>query len=459
MQENKRLRVVTLVIICGASFMVPFLTYALNLATPDIGETFKASASSLSWVAASFLISSAVFSLPFGRLADITGLKKLFNLGLLLSAIMSFICAVAWTVEWLIFFRVIQGIVAAMVFSTAAAILTSVYPPQERGKVLGINSATVYLGLSLGSSIGGFLTYIWGWASIFIVIGILHTILYIMSVTLMKGEWAGTPGKKYDWRGAILYIAGLTAFMCGLSSLNEHWIFVLVTLAGLALLVILIKYDTSSDHPLLPVQMIRQNKAYSYASCATLINYSANFATVFLLSLYLQSVLKFDARIAGVLLLSQPIIMAILSPFTGRLSDRVDPRKVSSLGMFISMLSLFFFSLFGLETPTYLVLMNLLFGGIGFALFASPNSNAVMSSVDKSLYGLASSTLASVRMIGQSTSMALASLFLRYYVGSVQLSLAPVDRLLAAIKIAFAVFGALSILGVIAASRKTTKPV
>jgi len=434
------------------------MIYSLNLAIPNMGETYQASASLLNWVVNAFLLASAAFLLPFGRLADIVGRKKLFMLGLAISAVTCFICAVSWSIEWLIVFRIVQGVGAALGFSTAVAILTSVYPPEERGKVLGYNSAVVYFGLSLGPAVGGFLTFHWGWPSIFIFCGIIYLILFVLAVSLIKGEWKGPPGYKYDVPGAVIYVVGLIAFLYGLSSLQEFWVSWLVLLGGLLLILVFIRRVFRIENPLLPLRLLTRNRVFAFSSLATFANYSATFAIMFLMSLYLQSLLHHDTRIAGFVLLAQPVIMVIVSPFSGRLSDRVNPRIVSFIGMAITTMSLFLFAFIGLDTPMYLIVSNLAVCGVGFGLFASPNSNAVMGSVEKSSYGLASAALGSMRMIGQSLSMAVAALILSGFVGYVQLSLASPTLLLAGIRTTFAVFGVISFLGLLAIWRsRTTK--
>ena len=454
MQDSENFRKYTLFITCSASFVTPFIGNAIYLAIPDIGIAYQASTLLLSWVLVSYLLASAVFLLPFGRLADIIGYKKLFILGHLLSFISSFLGAYAWSIQWLIIFRVIHGISAALVFSTAMAILTSVFPPEARGKALGINAATVYLGLSFSPVVGGFLTYKWGWASIFILSGILWLTIFLLTLTKLKGEWVGSPDDSFDWKGSTLYIIGLSAFLYGLSSLHWHWTSWLSILAGLLFLVIFIRHELRIDSPLLPLQLLKENRTFTYFNLAALINYAATFAIILLLSLYLQSLLHLDSKTTGLILLSQPIIMTAVSPFAGYLSDRMDAKKISSWGMIICMMSLFFFSFINLNTPAYLIVANLILSGIGFGLFASPNNNVIMSSVEKRFYGMASSTLASMRLIGMSISMALATLILDNYVGNVQLSAASPDQLLTGIRTAFAIFTLVCLSGVIATWQK-----
>jgi len=449
MNYDKKLRRYTLAITCGYSVVVHILFNAINLAIPNIGETYQAATSMLSWVVNSFVLVTAVFLLPFGRLADIIGRKKLFVSGLLILAISSFLCSLAWSIEWLILFRIIQGVGAALGFSTSIAILTSAFPADERGRVLGIYSAFLYLGLALGPTVGGFLIYNWGWTSVFVLCGVMKLILFVMAATQLKGERAGTPERVFDWKGSLVYIVGLGAFLYGISSLNDHAANTVVALGGLLLLVLFTRIESRVEHPMLPFSMLRHNRVFAFSSLITLINYAATFATMFLMSILLQSVLRLDSRIAGLVLLTQPIVMAVVSPFSGRLSDSIDPKKVSLLGLLICMLSLFLFAFVGLDTPMFLIVANLIIGGIGHGMFAPPNTNAVMGSVDKSQYGLASATLGSVRTIGQSISMALAALILGIYVGSVQLAFAPPDLLINAIRTAFVAFAVICFFGVL----------
>ena len=443
-----------MIITCGASFIAPFFSNALNLAVPQISMTYEASTSTVSWVLNVFLLLSAAFLLPFGRLADIIGRKKLFLPGILLFAVSSFLCAFAWSIEWLIVFRCIQGIGSALVFSTAIAILTSVFPPEERGKALGINSAITYLGLTVGPAAGGFMTQNWGWTSIFVLAGILSIIIFLLALIALRGEWIGSPGEPFDWQGSFLYVFGLAAFLYGLSSLLEHWAFWLIILGGLLLLVLFTRRELRTEHPILPLRLLRQNRMFAYSNLIALLSYVSNFAPIFLMSIYLQSVLLIDSQTAGFILLTQPVLMVILSPVAGRLSDRINPNMVSLSGLIVCALSLFFFVFIGMNTPLYFTIANLILLGAGFGLFATPNSNAIMGSIEKRFYGMASSSLASMRLSGQSISMALATLVLGRYLGAVQLSLAPPDQLSTGIRAAFAVFTVICVFGIVFAVKR-----
>lgn len=437
---NESLKKYTLFVVCGASFLTPFMGNAINIAIPSIGEEFNSNALLLSWVATSYLLASATFLVPFGRLADIVGRKKIFLLGITSFALFSFLCGLAWSIHSLIFFRILQGIGSAMIFGTGVAILTSVFPPQERGKVIGINVATVYTGLSLGPVLGGVMNHNLGWSSIFYLTALISLVVLLFSLTKLKGEWAGAKGEPFDLLGSILYSVGLVALMYGISAIEAVVWAKYVLAFGLVVLIAFVLYEMKVSYPVLNIHFFSKNITFAFSNLAAFINYSATFALGFLLSLYLQVVLGYNSQIAGLILLSQPVLMALLSPFAGSLSDRVDPRIVSSTGMAICSLGLFIFCFLTKTTPIWLLVLNLGLLGIGFALFGSPNTNSVMGSVEKRYYGIASSTLGTMRLTGQAISMAVATLLLTIYVGEVDFSSANPDSLLRGTKTAFVVF-------------------
>ncbi|NLC77097.1 MAG: MFS transporter [Clostridia bacterium] len=450
MSNDVSLKKYALISATMAAFLTPFMGSSINLAIPAIGEEFQTSATLLGWVVSSYLLASAAFLVPMGRLADIIGRKKVFITGVFLFAVFSLLSGLAGNIRLFIFYRVLQGIGSAMIFGTNMAILTSVYPPLERGKVLGINSASVYLGLSLGPVLGGFLNHRFGWHAIFYFCSLLAIAALVVILLKLKGEWVGAKGQRYDGVGALLYFVSLVAFMYGLSSLTSvSWAPYLLAF-GLAVLGIFIYYETRVANPLLDLKLFINNVALTFSNLAAFINYSATFAATFLLSLYLQSVRGYDSQVAGLILLAQPLVMALLSPLAGSLSDRVEPRKVASLGMAVTTVTLVVFCFLGPGTPIPVVMANLLFMGAGFALFSSPNTNAVMSSVRREVYGLASSTLGTMRLVGQSVSMAIVTLMLSYFVGNVELEFASTASLIECTRVSFMVFSALCFAGVFA---------
>jgi len=329
------------------------------------------------------------------------------------------------------------------------AILTSVFPPQERGRVLGINVATVYTGLSLGPVLGGAMNQHLGWASIFFLNALIG-LAALLAAARIKGEWADARGERFDVTGSALYMVGLVAFLYSFSSIATSVTAKYTLIIGLGLLVLFVRHEIKSKQPIININLFSHNITFAMSNLAALINYSATFAVTFLLSLMLQVVMGFSSSAAGMILLAQPVMMALLSPFAGALSDRVQPRIVSSLGMGLSALGLFLLSFVVKETPVWLIVGNLMILGTGFALFSSPNMNAIMGSVEKRYYGVASSTTGTMRLIGQAISIAMATLIIDMYVGSAQLTPAVADLLQKSVNVAFIVFAVTCVGGVFA---------
>ncbi|SHI02910.1 drug resistance transporter, EmrB/QacA subfamily [Sporobacter termitidis DSM 10068] len=441
---------ITLVIVMITSFITPFMSNAINLAIPSIGKEFGGGQSLLNWVVSGFLLSSAAFLLPFGRFADQFGRKRIFLIGMILLAVSSLACALAWSLVSLVCFRVVQGFASAMIFGNSMAILTSVVPPQSRGRALGFNSAATYIGLSCGPVLGGLICSVSSWRGVFYFNLLLALIVIVITVWKLKGEWTGAAAKFDSW-GIVLCILSQALLLFGLTNLADGLLYQISFAAGVFLLVVFFLYEKRHADPLIPIGSIVRNRPFAFSNLATLINYSATFALSYALSLYLQTALNIDSAASGLILLIQPVMMAVLSPVTGALSDRMRPAVLASVGMGILALGLFFFIFLTTETPIALVILNLAFIGLGFALFASPNTNAVMSAVDRTLYGVASSVMGNMRLLGQSISMAIVSLITSVLIGNVPIG-APgyVDRLMPSLRTAFIIFAVLCVLGVFA---------
>ena len=282
---------------------------SINIAIPAISRDFAMSAVAMSWVATAYLLSTAVFLLPFGRLADIHGRKKMFTLGIGIYTLASLLLAFSPSTAVLIALRALQGFGSAMIFGTGMAIVISVYPASERGRILGINVAAVYLGLSLGPFLGGFLTQQFGWRSIFLAnvpVGLL--VIYFVA-TRLKGEWADARGERFDLAGSVIYGLALVSLMYGLSLLPA-WCGMGLILAGIIGIGAFVLWERSAISPLLNMDLFLHNATFAFSNLAALINYSATFAVTFLLSLYLQYIKGFTPQHAGLILVAQPVVMA-----------------------------------------------------------------------------------------------------------------------------------------------------
>lgn len=439
-----------------AAFLTPFLGSAVNLALPAIGKDLHANAISLGWVISSFMLSSAIFLLPFGRLADIIGRKKVFTSGILLFTISTFLILFSKSITSLIGLRILQGLSSAMIFGTSLAIITSVFPPGERGKAMGINITAVYLGLSCGPVIGGILTQYLGWRSIFAFLVPLGIVSLILINRKIKTEWAESTGEKFDWKGSSIYGIALSSFMYGFSRLPSSLGWICITTGVLMALIFLIVEDKISN-PVFDIRLILRNRVFAFSGLAALINYSATSATGFFISLYLQYLKGLDARTAGLIMISQPIAMTLLSPIAGRLSDKKNPGVIASIGMGLTASGLILLCFINETTPNYLIVLLLALMGIGFGLFSSPNSNAIMSSVEKKQLGVASGVVGTMRMVGQMMSMGIAMMLISLYIGNQTINPATYTGLISAMRTGFLVFSILSVFGIFASLARNEK--
>ncbi len=439
------LRTAALLAACVSSFLTPFIGSATNVALPSIGREFNVDAITLGWVATSYLLVAGMFSVPFGRIADIKGRKSVFTFGLLTFSIGSILSSLAPSAETLIAFRVFQGIGGAMIFATAVAILTSVFPPQERGKAIGINTGAVYTGLSLGPLGGGVLTQNLGWRSVFLVNGIFGFFALTIALTYLKGEWADAKGEKFDFTGSVIYALMLLFLIYGFSEFSLPFM-----VLGVFLIILFVLFEERQEHPVFAVRLLLSNLTFSLSSLAALLNYAATFAVGFLMSLYLQYIKGFDAQTAGLVLVSQPVVMALFAPIAGWISDRIEPRVVASAGMAVTTVSLIMFSTISENTAVSSVILYLMLLGFGIALFSSPNTNAIMSSVEKRFLGIASATVATMRLVGQTMSMALVMLVFSIIIGRVEISPEYYGKFLESARIAFTIFAGLCFVGIFA---------
>jgi len=430
-----------------AGFLTPFDLSAINIALPTIASEFSIDAVTIGWISSAYLLASAVFLVPFGRIADIHGRKKIFSAGLMIFTIASFVIVFSVSPPMIIFLRIVQGVGAALIFGTAVAILTSVTPPHERGKALGIYTTAVYLGLSMGPFLGGFLVTSFGWRSIFLVNVPLGILILAIIRTKLVGEWADARGESFDISGALLYGFALVCVMYGFSILPDVSGLVLVV-GGTLGLAAFVWWEHHTPSPLINLSLFLKNRVFAFSNLAALINYSATFSVTFFLSFYLQYIKLLSPAVAGTILVTQPVVQAVFSSYAGRLSDRIEPGRIASAGMAITAGGLFLLSLLSADTSLTYLIGTLILLGLGFAFFSSPNTNAIMSSVIKPYYGVASGTLGTMRLVGQMLSMGIAMVIISLFIGRVMMTPEVGTQILMSIRAGFTFFALLCCCGV-----------
>ncbi len=438
-----------LAVTCLASFLFPFMGSSVNVALPTIGADLDMSAVQLAWVATSFLLTSAILLVPFGRVGDMKGRKQLLMTGVVTYVVGSTFAALAGTGATLIASRALQGAGGAMLASTSVAIVSDSFGPGERGRALGINAAALYSGLSLGPAIGGIVTQAFGWRALFFMNIPLGLALLLAAWRWLPRQHPINPRMRFDFKGLAAYAVFLLGVMYGATELPESRGFILMA-AGLVSLALLIVVERRTDTPLVDIVLFRTNAAFAMSNVAALLNYSATFAASFLLSLYLQVISGLSPGQAGLVLISMPAVQAIVSPLAGRLSDRIEPRILASTGMGLTALALLAMSRLGPDTGIAYIVTALLVLGLGVGLFSSPNTNAVMTSVPAPKYGLASATLATMRQVGMVFSMGLATLVIGSYVGEITVGATPVGAFVSAVRVTFLVCTVSCVAGIFA---------
>ena len=447
-KNQKSVQNATMAVALITNFVNPFAVTALNIAVPHIGKEFNASATALSWVVLSLLMVSALFALPFGRFADIHGRKPVLKTGILLLVVTSTLLVFCPNMTVFLLLRVLQGLSCAMVFATNIAILIDVYPAEKRGSVLGVSVAAVYTGASIGPVAGGMITHAFGWRGVFVAIAILALIAFIVAMARSPKEIIPENTKKLSPASVVLYIVSMGALLYGVVTLTQNiWSYILLA-AGFVLVLLFIRHETRTEAPVIEVRLFKNNRVFVMSILAAVFNYASVFAIGYLMSIYLQLARGMNADISGFIMISQPIVQAVLSPVAGRLSDRKSPALIASIGMACCTCSLFMFSLLTETTPIPYIIAGFLITGTGIGFFTSPNSNVIYASVSHKDYGTATALVSTSRNFGQVIGMAILTIIINVVIGNTPIAAVAPEALVHNIKISFTVFAAICFSGI-----------
>jgi len=449
MQTQSSGKTFILIVTTLSAFTGAFLMASLNIALPAVSRELSADAVMLGWLTIANIMTSAILLIPIGRYADTHNRHRIYIVGSIIQATTSFLAAWAPNAILLLIARIFHGIAASMTMVTYSAILLSAYPPNQRGRVLGINVAAVYIGISLSPLLGGFLTQNFGWRSIYIFSGCAVSIICILLLWKLREEPVQNIPPPFDLPGAFILGITLFALIWGLSELPDYTGIISI-IVGVLSMVLFIYRESHTKHPLLDLNLFKNNAVFAFSNLAALINYCATFSVSFLLSLYLQYIKGYSPQYAGLIMVIQPAIQAIVSPVSGRLSDKLEPRFLSSLGMALTAAGLILLIFIGSQTPLSMVILILVILGLGFGIFSSPNTNAIMGSVDKSLYSIASAVTSTSRTVGQSLSLGIVTLLFAQIIGPQQITESVYPLFLKSNSIAFTIFAFLCIAGIFA---------
>jgi len=441
----KNRRTAVLFALALISFLVPYMGAALNLALPEIALQFNLEPKKLGWINSSFLIATAVFQVPLAKVADIIGRKKTFCSGVMLFGVSSIACACAWDFSSLMAFRVLSGIGGAMIFGTNLAILSATFENHERGKAMGILTAVVYMALAAGPFFGGIFTHYLGWESVFYIPGIILLIGSCVIPFLIKQEWIEQSKYPFDKIGSLIYGVSLFCLIFGFSELptalqdQTYMVAPIAFVAGIIGMFVFYNYEKKIEHPVFQVSIFNDNKTFTFSSLAAFFSYAATMAVSFMISLYLMLVRGLDAKSAGLVLISSAIVQSIASFYAGRLADKFDPSKIAFLGMALNVVGLLGLIFVSSESSILLIIVMLLFLGLGFGLFSSPNIKIIMGSVESKLMNQASATVGTMRLTGQAFSMGIAVMAFALFVGDSPITEANFDLFMKSWKFVFAI--------------------
>lgn len=398
------------------SFMAPFMSSALNLSITDISTEFNAPAGISTWVVNAYTLSTAAFSACMGSLADLRGRRQMILVGCVAFAATSALCALSTNIYLLVAFRFLTGVSAAVVLAANIPLMLLYFAPQVKGRMLGISVSSVFVGLALGPTLGGVFNDTLGWRTIF-ALGIALSVLAFVFCLRLEDDSKDAPA-SFDHRGNTLYVIAIVLLMLGLTELTTQQWGPLVLCAGALALVVFVLFEWRCERPMLHVRLFAKSRAYGFSNLATMLNFAAVFAVSYTMAIYLQNVKGLDAAVAGLILIAQPLAQVVLAPVSGRLSDRFAPAAIATVGVALCTCSLGMLLTLSADTPLWFIVTALVVLGIGLGTFSAPNNNAILSCVDRSHYSEANATVSTMRGIGQTASLAFASLMLSSSLGS-----------------------------------------
>ncbi len=427
------------------SFLTPFVRASINLALPALATEFDLSALFLTWISTIYLLVNAILYIPFGRIGDIYGRKRIFQYGLIIFTVSSFLSAFSTSGDMFLIFRIFQAIGNAMIFANLNAMISSAFPENERGRAFGLTSMGVFIGLIIGPILGGAITELVGWRSLFYFDTLIGLVAFY-AITRFKHDWIDADGEKLDILGSFLLGISLIAIIYGFSDpTNNSSLFLLIGgIIGLSLFYLV---EKRVEYPLIDLDLFK-SKTFTFGNITAFINYGAFVSVAFILSLYLQYLKGYSPLTAGLIVSIQSIMMVIVSPFAGRLSDKIDPASISTVGMVLTTIGVALMTLINFENAQYLGIISLIIFGAGIGLFYSSNTKLVISAVDKRYFGVASATLSNFRSLGQIFGMGIVMLIISALLGNMQIMPSTYPELITSLRIslvAIAVFSAMGI--------------
>ncbi|HWQ41780.1 MAG TPA: MFS transporter [Desulfosporosinus sp.] len=391
------------------TFMATLDSSIVNVALPTISGQLNSNLSTLQWVVTAYLLTITSLLPVFGRLADLVGRKKVFALGFLVFILGSALCGLAQNIWFLVGTRVFQAVGAAMLMSNSPAIITSIFPPQERGKALGLSGTVVALGSLTGPALGGLLIGLAGWRSIFYINVPIGFIGFAAVLLILPMDVPSKEKESFDLIGALTFTFGMILVLLGITN-GEDWGWssfpVLLSLVlGMTSLVLFVLTERHVKHPMIDLSLFR-NRPFLIGNLSGGLSFVAMFANTMILPFYLQGVLNYQPAQVGLILMVFPVVMAVAAPISGQASDKFGPMILTTSGLVITGIGLFYFSTLTATASFYHILPGSMLMGLGSGMFQSPNNSSVMSSVNPQKLGIAGGINSLVRNLGMVTGIA-----------------------------------------------------
>jgi EmrB/QacA subfamily drug resistance transporter len=409
MQETNKWWV--LIAVGISTFMSALDTSVVNTVLPVLRDSLGSNVAIIEWVVIIYLLVVSGLLLSFGRLGDLRGHRPVFLVGFVFFVTSSALCGLSQSTSALIAFRALQALGAAMLSANSPAILTKSFPDSQRGQALGLQATMTYLGLTVGPSLGGWLTDQFSWRAVFFInlpVGILALALSYRFVPHDEGKHTD---ERFDLAGASLFMTGLIALLLGLNQGHAwgwlSWQIVSLIITAVFLLAIFLRTERRVPSPMVDLSLF-SNWLFSASVASAILNYVCVYAILFLMPFYLIQGRQFDPSYAGLLLTAMPIMMAIVAPLSGTLSDRVGARLPGTVGMALLAGGMFFLSRLGFQSPTMQIVRALALAGLGIGVFISPNNSALMGSAPRHRQGIAAGVLATARSVGMVLGVGLA---------------------------------------------------
>ena len=402
------------------SFFAVFLSAGIVLGVPSIASEFGMNNIVQNWIITIALLVVAVFTLPAGQISGKFGVKKSLVAGVLIFLLASIGACLSFSTESFLFFRVMQGIGGAFSNVASMAMVVQAIKPQNRGKALGFTVTGVYLAGSLSPVICGFLVYNLGWRSMFYFVVPFFVVCIALMIWKIPGDWKTYENDKIDSIGYLIYGIGILLFIYGFTCLM-NMTGQICAIIGFIMLIVFGYYETRVNTPAFNMNLFK-NMKFTSSNIAALCSYLAIAAITTILNYHFQYVRGWNAQMSGLILIITPIIMAVMAPNAGKLSDRIHPQKLAAIGMSIATVTLVILIFLDANTPIYLIVIAMVLQGIGMGLFTSPNTNAIMSSVPPKETPNASAAQSAMRTIGQTMSLGLLTLIFAWVMGSLKLS-------------------------------------